>query len=635
MFAYPPLKETSAGNLRLLRIDGTLDGSPSGDLCCTLVAAQPWITGEHYECLSYCWGNSTEAGRLFIRTSEHPTCNYKQVKVSMNLCSAMRKLRSTHTMKWLWIDAISIDQSNLKERASQVAMMKDIYSKASGVVIWLGEGDRCLTASVSTISAISERFQVDTRIAPTSIVGPDGLRLTAIDIEQLRSYVSIEILGTTLEHAYKLLAHFFALPWFRRVWVLQEAFAHNKITVRLGEHTLPWGAVILAAIWASGFTRTYIAKSANEYPAEGAMNRGYLPELWLGLLHTRATRGLSMLELVSRTRDFEASDPRDKVFGLLGLANDVGNPQTRTVGLRPDYTKSKNEVYAAFAKDLITNTGSLDVLSLVNTFTPRTQNQELVSWMPNLDARVATIRGLGFPRKYNASFSTIANVDIVTQHKQDNLTLVLSGFYIDTVHYVTESTMSFSRDLKVYIKGHIEAVTELWKTYVRCSNPGVPENIILQSYIELMAAAGFAMPTEFPAYPLGKIVPSREVPSLVADFAAYWSRVEPEFSSFSEALGSRLKQLAELGNAEQFGVLAGKACHERHFFLTARGRIGLCPRDAQEGDRIVILYGGSVPYVSRARERGNWTFVGECYVDGIMFGEAEKIQRQDQIFPLL
>ncbi|CAO2657148.1 Nn.00g032740.m01.CDS01 [Neocucurbitaria sp. VM-36] len=590
MFAYPPLKGNASGNLRLLRIDDVADNS-SSNVYCTLVAAQPWVTGVHYECLSYCWGNSTTKGRLLIRTSEQTTSHYEEIGVSMNLCSAMHKLRSTHVMKWLWIDAICIDQSNLEERASQVAMMKNIYSNASGVVIWLGDSDLSLKSSVSTVTAISERFQADTGMTAASIVGPDGLRLSSVDIELLRSYDSSEILDSTRGDAYKLLAHFFALPWFRRVWVLQEAFAHNKIIVRLGEHTLPWGSVILAALWASGFT-------------------------------------------LSRARDFEASDPRDKVFALLGLANDIGGPQTRAAGLCPDYTKDKGEVYAAFAKDLIFTTGDLDVLSLVNAFAPRGQDKYLLSWMPNLDVPIATIRGLGFPRKYNACFSTTARMDKVTQQSQSPRTLILSGFCVDRVHYVTKNVMTFSRDLKVYTNENTEAVTELWKTFVRSVKSDTSENTLL-SYIELLTATGFAMPTEFPAYPLGKIVSSREVPSVVADFAAYWYCIEPDFSSFSEPLRCQLNPLAEVGDAEQFGVLAGKACHKRKFFLTAEGRMGLCPRDTRTDDKVAILYGGSVPYILRETEAEDWTFIGECFVDGIMFGEAAKIQKVEQVFHLL
>jgi len=46
------------------------------------------------------------------------------------------------------------------------------------------------------------------------------------------------------------------------------------------------------------------------------------------------------------------------------------------------------------------------------------------------------------------------------------------------------------------------------------------------------------------------------------------------------------------------------------------------PEGAETGDLICILYGGEVPYVLRPQRNGYNVVVGECYVDGIMYGEA-------------
>jgi hypothetical protein len=98
-----------------------------------------------------------------------------------------------------------------------------------------------------------------------------------------------------------------------------------------------------------------------------------------------------------------------------------------------------------------------------------------------------------------------------------------------------------------------------------------------------------------------------------------------------------LERLARAGDADQFAVLAGKACHERRFFVTASGRMGLCPRGSQPGDTVAVLYGGSVPCVLREvdGQEGKWRFVGECYVEGYMFGEAEGERREDRVFDIV
>lgn len=53
-----------------------------------------------------------------------------------------------------------------------------------------------------------------------------------------------------------------------------------------------------------------------------------------------------------------------------------------------------------------------------------------------------------------------------------------------------------------------------------------------------------------------------------------------------------------------------------------RGRLGLAPKTAMPGDIICILFGCSVPVLLRSRKEGGYTLVGECYLHGVMDGEA-------------
>lgn len=98
------------------------------------------------------------------------------------------------------------------------------------------------------------------------------------------------------------------------------------------------------------------------------------------------------------------------------------------------------------------------------------------------------------------------------------------------------------------------------------------------------------------------------------------------------------------------GVMLG-----RRLFLTEKGYLGAGPFSAEVGDTVCIFEGGEVPYVVKAatakaepepeqgieveltskpeggrekeaeptsRSEMAWTFIGECYVHGIMGGEA-------------
>jgi hypothetical protein len=62
----------------------------------------------------------------------------------------------------------------------------------------------------------------------------------------------------------------------------------------------------------------------------------------------------------------------------------------------------------------------------------------------------------------------------------------------------------------------------------------------------------------------------------------------------------------------------------RNLCVTTGGYLGHVPIGSQTGDRICILFGSAVPFVLREDKDGFFKLVGECYVHGIMDGEAMK-----------
>ncbi len=94
--------------------------------------------------LSYVWGS-------YAVTPHTITYNGCPVSVTENCWEALSHLRKDPDLKdpgrnddgsiALWIDAICIDQSDEAEKARQIPLMGDIYSKATSVCIWLGKED--------------------------------------------------------------------------------------------------------------------------------------------------------------------------------------------------------------------------------------------------------------------------------------------------------------------------------------------------------------------------------------------------------------------------------------------------------------------------------------------------------------
>lgn len=68
-------------------------------------------------------------------------------------------------------------------------------------------------------------------------------------------------------------------------------------------------------------------------------------------------------------------------------------------------------------------------------------------------------------------------------------------------------------------------------------------------------------------------------------------------------------------------------CNGRRLFLTANASLGLGPHGMRGGDVVCVLSGGEVPFVLRPMAGGYFVLVGECYVGGLMEGEAIECAR--------
>ncbi|KAI1662973.1 heterokaryon incompatibility protein-domain-containing protein [Daldinia decipiens] len=96
-------------------------------------------TGEHYNTLSWCWGESGKLNDAEIRIIQ--SNKSYTFPVPENLESSIRILRS-HRRLGVWIDYICMDQGNIDEKKNyQVPMMASIYGQAECVFVWLGNED--------------------------------------------------------------------------------------------------------------------------------------------------------------------------------------------------------------------------------------------------------------------------------------------------------------------------------------------------------------------------------------------------------------------------------------------------------------------------------------------------------------
>src|ERR1700753_2439836 len=89
----------------------------------------------HYEALSYSCEKENGCSSILIFNTPS--------EITKNCQAALRRLRYDDKPRVLWVNAICInqDKSALYERSQQVLLMREIYSRAAEVLVWLGEGD--------------------------------------------------------------------------------------------------------------------------------------------------------------------------------------------------------------------------------------------------------------------------------------------------------------------------------------------------------------------------------------------------------------------------------------------------------------------------------------------------------------
>lgn len=292
----------NADSVRLLRLHGS--ASESNPVHCTLLVyglRDP--SRPTFEAFSYTWadsqGNSSLCEAIFMGQQ------YDVLPVTKNCLAALRSFR-TSADRLVWVDAVCINQFDLKERAQQVSLMRDIYMSAARVLTYLGDWNEKL-GDVMTLPHYND-WNSD------NLYGASSANLSAI----------------------------FRLPYFSRIWVIQEVLLNRVATLSFGYHTIHWRDFWVLA--------QHSSSSQGHRPAS----------VLLEPAHVRA-RYASLLSWLEATKDCRCGDLRDRVYGLMGL---ISVEDRRNLPV--DYSISKQQLYIGLAMYWLTCSDKYgDLLSAV------------------------------------------------------------------------------------------------------------------------------------------------------------------------------------------------------------------------------------------------------------------------------
>jgi Heterokaryon incompatibility protein (HET) len=512
---------------------------------------------------------------------------------------------------FVWIDALCINQSSLAERSQQIPIMSQIYTRAAYVWVWLGEDSSPPRAhlAVSILGRAAEyaRQEVDSNV-------PDG------DKEQRTVPKSTELIQEAPNSALKLqrnlppedhedweaLWWLLDKPWFRRIWILQEA-AVADVRIMVGQEMVPWPDVVAGARWLSA-KRYWLKWQESEKLAQVGF-------IWaLGPLSQPSKEG-SIVWLLEQTRHFGATDKRDKVYALLGLCGENAEAER----MKPDYSKSVVEVYSAVVRHLILEGvplihGPLAVLSMSGLDEGDSELEEgdnsdaFPSWVPRWDLLPSHPNGsfiLSAVRmKWQASKSMPATMEIITKEIIRDTDgnwitnhfppcLNLKGIKVSTVVHIDTSIVNFS--------------------------PHDQAPVLLQLFVSTIDKLdGYAGEEEAKDAFAATITAgqSRNGP----DDSEPWSNADLEKYFFQDTIFGGQVGL----DHAQHPCHTEFAKHVRRLnplIITSHGHVGRGPPATKVGDVVCVLFGGRVPYIIRPRG-DHYQFVGECYVYGLMNGEV-------------
>jgi hypothetical protein len=553
------------------------------------------------------------------------TCNGHPLSVRPNLRAATLRIRDK--LDWLerrfWVDAVCIDQGTPGEQSSQVRLMADIFSSVETVMAWLGEEDKYTAKGFELIEKLATYSpEILQRITPRNFAKQESL------------------LGQFVGQGYwEALAMLFQRAYFTRVWIIQEVVLAKRVDVFCGSYMSTWAhfenvsQFLSTSSWTRNLGRDRIAGTPGPINLDRlsgltASNHS-LPAKLRAITRDREKGNYSrtFLYALIRSRVFKASDPRDKVYGLLGL---VGDAVKDKPSLRPEYgSRHVSDTYLLATKQLLEDDDDLLILSCAEGQRQELQAQiSLPSWIPDWSCEKALGLGITGYTRYSAAGSLPKYARVI----EPPMTLELLGRKIDNILARGESKSSVLD--KTPFSGWLSIVLSLSEIY------HTGEERLEVFWRTLVTNTG----GDPPQYPIDGRFRYAFVSWIMSHLASKYNNnyQNPEFQS-------QLRQLENLSTSDQMRAFFSMQAHNQAsqdrttlewsghtdptaddygatyshaphlcLFRTTKGYLGVGPESLAEGDSIWVICGSRVPLILRDAGGDNHRLVGAAYLHGFM-----------------
>ncbi|KAJ4196347.1 hypothetical protein NW767_009468 [Fusarium falciforme] len=595
---YSPLppEETS---FRLLTI---LPGPLDDGIACNL-EVHSISGGSKYEALSYTWGDANDLRPVLV--------NGIHINVTANLRVALQYLRRPSEPRVLWIDVVCINQNDNQEKLLQIQRMGCIFSSAVSVIAWLGESTPDVDQVWSTMAQIGEFIWTarvsgdhnlpDTDFAP-GLASPDDLRQKGVDVDAID--------WTTIWDLCER-------PFWHRVWIIQELVLASNFwddptkgcVVGCGSNWMPLISFIgfqslfgTTRVYQGRINGLFFATLRTLLETRGSPAAERMLEVVLSLSvgssdDAKLSTQRSLSHLLRLARGFQATDPRDKLYAFLGIAD---NPFTT-----PDYTLSVEDVFKNWVRGCIQRDRNLDCLHGNRA----SINQSGPSWLPELSG--STKEGFSFVEeriryaRCSEGWDNRAHAEVA--FTEGGNVLKARGVSLGIVERVVgpfsrlsspEGALIITQDDSQLTqpKTSLQELQELMRLYL-----SLPE---------------LAQEETWRALVMDKDTSNRREPVSPApdNFRRLWHTLMA-ICRVTEAPESWSMEDLE-GIDQLMASLATAIFMDRCFFATRDIVVGLGPFSTRPGDEVVMLFGSPLCFVLRP-ESERYRLVGDAYVQGV------------------
>ena len=265
----------------------------------------------------------------------------------------------------VWVDAICINQDNLYERAAEVKKMGLIYSQCLSVRAWLGHPDPDVAAEI-----------------PSTKEYLDSISICMHDLR----WEAIKDMGVD-RSIWAVMSSLASTPYWERLWIVQEIALAPSLLFNYGQHVFTTDEVQKLG---HVVTVCLNAKKLGDHGDSEPKVVVDIARIFFRLVTLRPPNRteskiaqLDIVNLVHLARDSKATDPRDKVFGLLALL-----PHEVTTRIHPNYNAwfSVENALTMFSKSYLLAEGNMNFLARIRQRPRRPLHmRDLPSWALDLE----------------------------------------------------------------------------------------------------------------------------------------------------------------------------------------------------------------------------------------------------------